>query len=146
MTFNVDKAGIGLKKHFRVEKLLLFSGLVDVRALLSKQFLLVNIGAKVLDKLRLDLLVLDIECIADIIELPPFLDFKVFSELFPVVVDVFDQFEVGLDDSRHFAEVDRVLLYVLPEHQIPFQEFSYLPLDLLELYLCVDYVLNVQLT
>ena len=99
VTVNVDKASIGLKKHFRVEKFLLLSGLVDVRALLRKQFLLMNISAKVLNELRLDLLVLDIESITDIIELPPFLNFKVFSELFPVVVDVFDQFEVGLDDS-----------------------------------------------
>lgn len=146
VTVNVDEASVGLKKHFRVEKLLLFSGLVDVRALLSKQFLFVNIGAKVLNELRLDFLVLDIERITDIIELPPFLDFKVFSELLPVVVDVFDQFEVGLDDSGHFAQIDRVLLHVLPEHQIPFQKLSYLPLDLLELYLRVDDVLDVQLT
>lgn len=146
VTVNVDKAGVGLKKHFWVEKLLLFSGLVDVRALLRKQFLFVNISTKVLNELRLDFLVLDVERIADIIELPPFLDFKVFSELFPVVVDVFDEFEVGLDDSGHFAQIDWVLLHVLPEHQIPFQKLSYLALDLLELYLRVDYVLNVQLT
>ncbi len=73
---------------------------------MCKEFLFVDVGAKVLDKLWLDLLVLDIEGVTDIKELPPFLYFKVLGEFFPVVVDVFDKLEVGLDDGGHFAQVD----------------------------------------
>lgn len=73
------------------------------------------------------------------------MDLEVFDELFPVVVDALGESDIGLDDQYHLAEVDRVLLYILPEHEIPLEELTNLPLDLLELVLRIDYILNIQL-
>lgn len=73
------------------------------------------------------------------------MDLEVFDELFPVVVDALGEGDVGLDDQYHLAEVDRVLLHILPEHEIPLEELTNLPLDLLELVLGIDYILNIQL-
>ncbi len=92
-----------------------------------------NVRPEVLDELRLHLLVFHVQSVTHVVKLPPLLDFEVLGQFFPVVVDLFYQLEVGLDDGGHLAQVNRIFLHVLPEHEVAFQELADLALDLLEL-------------
>lgn len=145
VTGDVDETRVGLEQHLRVEQLLLFRGLVNMRALLREQLLFVHVGPEVLNELGLDLLVLDIQRIAHIIELPPLLNLEILGQLFPVVVDALNQLKIGLHNRRHLTQIKRVLLHILPKNEIPLQELTNLPLDLLKLDFRVDDVLDVKL-
>lgn len=145
VTGDVDETRVGLKQHLRVEQFLLFRGLVNMRALLREQLLLMHIGPEVLNELGLDLLVLDIQRIAHIVELPSLLNLEVLGQLLPVVIDALNQLKIRLHNRRHLTQIKRVLLHILPEHEIPLQELTNLPLDLFEFNFRVDDVLDVEL-
>ena len=98
MTVDVYETGVGFEEHFGIVEFFLFCGFINVRTFLSEELIFMYIGAEVLNKLRLDFFVFDIQSVTDVVKLPPPLDLEVLGQFFPVVVDAFNQLEIGLDN------------------------------------------------
>lgn len=87
MTTNMHETSISLKQHLRIEQLILLCCFINMRALLSKQLLLVHISPKILYKLWFNLLILDVKRVTYVVELPPFLHLKILRQILPVIVN-----------------------------------------------------------
>ena len=100
--------------------------------------------AKLFKKMWLQFLIFYVKCIPNKIEFPYPLSFKVFSNIFPVVVDFLNESEVWFDNFCDRTEIYFFLLDILPKSNVAVQYISETGLNLIEFLLSEHQILKIK--
>lgn len=75
--------------------------------------------AEFFNQLGFELLISEVESIASKHKFPNFLDFKIVSNTFPIIVDFLNKLKIRFQHAYHDTQINRIVLDVFPKFHIP---------------------------